>query len=154
MVRTLLITWDPVSTSRPWVPNLKWRHLLLVRAAAGSIRVSIDGNIDMWYNGELGSYPESAYGQSNPDFSDSDAWDHFSQLVWKGSTSVGCATQYCPTGTLAANFEGWYTVCNYQSAGTLSHIIQWETQLTAPGNMGGEYGVNVLPPLGHATVVS
>jgi len=93
---------------------------------------------DMWYNGELGAYPESGYGQDNPSFSDADAWDHFSQLVWKSSTSVGCATQYCPTGELAAGWEGWFTVCNYQVA----------------GNMGGEYGANVLPPLGHPTITA
>ena len=93
---------------------------------------------NMWYNGELNLFPASEYGKSNPDMSNFSGWGHFSQVVWKGTTQVGCATHYCKTGTpmFPSRTSGWYTVCNYKQA----------------GNMGGAYGTNVLKPLGKAVV--
>ncbi|KAL1866515.1 hypothetical protein Daus18300_006750 [Diaporthe australafricana] len=91
---------------------------------------------DMWYNGELNLYPSSAYGQSNPDFTNFEAWGHYSQIVWVGSTQVGCAAQYCAAGTMNPTMGAWYSVCNYYPA----------------GNVNGAYGKNVLPPTNQATV--
>lgn len=93
---------------------------------------------DMWYNSELPLYPDSGYGQSSPDMSNFEGWGHFSQVVWKGSTSAGCAAQYCPPGTMFDGMGAWFTVCNYFPA----------------GNMGGAYGDNVLRPLGKSTVTA
>jgi hypothetical protein len=71
----------------------------------------------MWYNGEVGLYPSSSYGQANPDFSNFEGWGHYSQMVWVGSTQVGCAAQYCPAGTMEPSMAAWYSVCNYYPAG-------------------------------------
>jgi hypothetical protein len=68
---------------------------------------------NMWYNGEVNSFLPSYYGQSSPDMSNFAAWGHFSQLVWKSSTTLGCATVFCPAGTMNPSFGMWYTVCNY-----------------------------------------
>ena len=75
---------------------------------------------NQWYNSELPLFDPSMYGQSDPDMSNFSSWGHFSQVVWKGTKSVGCATQFCDTGSpmFAAPFSGWYTVCNYGSPGT------------------------------------
>lgn len=87
------------------------------------------------YNGEINYYP--GYG-SEPDMSNFEKWGHYSQIVWKSTTGVGCYTQYCPGGL--ANTGGgvspYFTVCNYSPA----------------GNFGGEYGANVLQPGNMATV--
>ncbi|KAK2600785.1 hypothetical protein N8I77_010293 [Diaporthe amygdali] len=91
---------------------------------------------DMWYNGELNLYPSSAYGQANPDFTNFEAWGHYSQIVWVGSQQVGCAAQYCAPGTMNPTMGAWYSVCNYYPA----------------GNVNGAYGKNVLPPTNQATV--
>lgn len=92
------------------------------------------GVTDQWYNDEMENW--TYYGQSNPPSgSNLDAWGHFTQVVWKSSTKVGCYTAKCPAGTVLS-FPSWYTVCNY----------------SPPGNFGGEYAENVLPPLGHPTV--
>lgn len=89
---------------------------------------------DLMYNDEINYYP--GYG-GEPDMSNFHLWGHFSQIVWKSTTSVGCATQYCPGGL--ANTGGgvspYFTVCNY----------------SPPGNFGGQYGANVLAPLGQPT---
>lgn len=88
-----------------------------------------------WYNDEMENW--SFYGEDNPPSDSSlDAWGHFTQVVWKSSTKVGCATQKCAAGTIFS-FESWYTVCNYDP----------------PGNFGGEYGTNVLKPLGQSIAV-
>ncbi|KAL6697497.1 PR-1-like protein [Trichoderma pleuroticola] len=92
------------------------------------------GITDQWYNDEMENW--TFFGQSNPPSgSDLDKWGHFTQLVWKSSTKVGCYTAKCPAGTVLS-MPSWYTVCNYGP----------------PGNFGGEYAENVLPALGHPTV--
>lgn len=52
------------------------------------------------------------------------SYDHFTQLVWKGTTSMGCAYKDCSK-------EGWalYVVCEYDP----------------PGNVIGQRAANVLP---------
>lgn len=75
---------------------------------------------DQWYNGELPLFDPSMYGQDDPDMSNFSEWGHFSQVVWKGTQAVGCATVFCDSGSamFTAPFSGWYTVCNYGNPGT------------------------------------
>ncbi|KAK8104548.1 uncharacterized protein PG998_011581 [Apiospora kogelbergensis] len=101
----------------------------------GAINMAIH---DMWYNGELNLFSPSFYGESSPDMTNFEKWGHFSQLVWKESTSVGCQAQFCPKGTMNDGMDTWFMVCNYFPA----------------GNVGGAYGKNVLKPLGKAKVVA
>jgi len=56
---------------------------------------------------------------------------HFTQIVWKGTTSVGCAEVDCGKYPQPAG-RAWnkYIVCNYSD----------------PGNFGGRYKENVFPP--------
>lgn len=91
-----------------------------------------------WYNGEINDFLSSYYGEATPDMSNFEAWGHYSQVVWKASNSVGCASQYCASGTIFSGLASWYTVCNYKSA----------------GNVGGSYGTNIGKPLGKATVTA
>lgn len=72
---------------------------------------------DMWYNGEVNAYLPSYYGEATPDFSNFENWGHFSQVVWKASLQVGCATQFCAAGTIFSGFPSWYTVCDYSGPG-------------------------------------
>jgi hypothetical protein len=69
------------------------------------------------YNHEMPYYP-TPYGLDNPDTSNFGAWGHFSQIVWKGTTGVGCATSYCAT-LQGATFTNYFTVCNYYPPGKL-----------------------------------
>ncbi|CAO3565887.1 unnamed protein product [Mortierella alpina] len=72
--------------------------------------------IDGWYS-EVKFYQ---YG--NPGFSMQTG--HFTQVVWKGTKTVGCAKKFCP------NSNWTIYICNY----------------AAPGNMMGAFPKNVLPP--------
>ncbi|KAI5467875.1 CAP domain-containing protein [Mariannaea sp. PMI_226] len=91
---------------------------------------------EQWYNSEMPNW--SFYGQENPPAGmDLDLFGHFTQVVWEGSHEIGCATAWCPSGTMySGGMNAYFTVCNYQG----------------PGNYGGQYGKNVLPPLGHKRV--
>lgn len=87
------------------------------------------------YNDEIGLYP--GYG-GEPDMSNFHKWGHFSQIVWKNTQEVGCATVYCPGGlaNTGSNVSPYFTVCNYKPA----------------GNFAGQYGENVQRPNGMATI--
>nr|POE63174.1 protein pry1 [Quercus suber] len=74
--------------------------------------------IDAW------AAEESAYDWSHPGFSEGTG--HFTQLVWKNTTQVGCGAVQC--NSAAGNgAPGWFLVCEYSPA----------------GNVEGEYGDQV-----------
>ncbi|KAI0425388.1 CAP domain-containing protein [Xylaria sp. FL1042] len=102
--------------------------------AAGAVKMA---TTNMWYDGEFNSFLPSYYGQATPDMSNFEAWGHLSQLVWAGTTSIGCHAQFCARGTAYSNLDAWFTVCNYYP----------------PGNVGGAYAKNINPPKGDASVV-
>jgi hypothetical protein len=77
---------------------------------------------DMFYNGEVGYFADQ-YGKKNPDMDDFEKWGHFSQIVWAGTTHVGCATQDCSASGLSNTGGGvapYFTVCNYKTPGKLT----------------------------------
>lgn len=71
--------------------------------------------IEAWYD-EI-----DLYDYRNPIFGENTG--HFTQLVWKNSTYIGCGTKYCD------EYYGDYTICQY-----------W-----APGNYKGQFSSNVMP---------
>ncbi|EDO14674.1 hypothetical protein Kpol_282p1, partial [Vanderwaltozyma polyspora DSM 70294] len=67
-------------------------------------------------------YDEIAnYDYSNPGFSV--ATGHFTQLIWKDTTQVGCGIKYC------GDYYGDYIICSYNP----------------PGNYQGEFASEVEP---------
>jgi len=91
---------------------------------------------DQWYNSEVDLFPQ--YGAASPDMSNFHAWGHFSQVVWKDTDRIGCATQQCSGGVsgVGGNVPPHFTVCNYRKT----------------GNVMGFFDQNVLPSLNHPTV--
>jgi hypothetical protein len=87
------------------------------------------------YNGEMPKFT-GPYDTDTIDTSNFGAWGHFTQIVWKSTQQVGCATQYCPNGLQnAGGITPYFTVCNYYP----------------PGNIRGAYS-NVGAPLGQPIV--
>jgi hypothetical protein len=100
---------------------------------------------ELFYNGEVGFYdnlyvdlPEGTK-QSDPeaqveiDDTNFHEWGHFSQMVWKGTSEVGCATVDCSSKGLAntgGNVAPYFTVCNYLKRGMLKSILNcyWATR--------------------------
>ncbi|TVY30668.1 putative pathogenesis-related protein [Lachnellula hyalina] len=86
---------------------------------------------EAWYNGEVGDFP---FNVADITLDTSGLYNghdilHFSQVVWKDTVSVGCASATCGPDTVLgqASYDSVYTVCNYYPA----------------GNVGGEYITNV-----------
>jgi len=116
--------------------------------AAGAPADNITSIItELFYNGEIGNFA-GLYGQATPDNINDDAafdgYGHYTQIVWKGTTAVGCATVDCTgkgngpngLGNVASDVTPVFTVCNY----------------SPPGNYLGEFADNVGEPLGNPTI--
>lgn len=58
--------------------------------------VVADAITNSWYYGEAANMP---YGQDSPSISGPE-FLHFSQVLWKGTSHVGCATAQCAAGTI------------------------------------------------------
>jgi hypothetical protein len=54
---------------------------------------------------------ETKYPYDNPHFND--AWGHFTQMVWRNSSSVGCAVGHCPDNV---DFPGRFYCCECHGA--------------------------------------
>ncbi|KAK3726157.1 hypothetical protein LTR37_000305 [Vermiconidia calcicola] len=112
-----------------------WNHLTYVSGGGYGQNLGggadITGSVDMWYS-EAPNF-DPYYGQANPG-GDFGSYGHFTQMVWAYTTSLGCATFDCGSGKegVPNSATGDLTVCNY----------------FAGGNMGGFYGVYVLPESG------
>lgn len=65
------------------------------------------GITDGWYNNEIENY-NPYYGMDTPT-GDLEAYGHATQIIWKESKTVGCATFDCRGAQLGM----WFTVCNY-----------------------------------------
>lgn len=120
------LTWSPqlAVQSQSHVNQCQFVHSGTVgcgenMAETSSMSVSAAGN--MWYN------EASLFDYNNGGFSS--ATGHFTQMVWKGTTKIGCAMATCPGQTYGA--PNWsFVTCQYQ----------------AQGNVLGQFRVNVSPP--------
>jgi hypothetical protein len=63
-----------------------------------------DGITNQWYYGEAANV---IYNQNSPSISGPE-FLHFTQVVWKSTTTVGCATVQCGAGTIFS-YGSWYT---------------------------------------------
>ena len=72
-----------------------------------------------WYYGEVNNFLPKYYGLPTPDLAKFAGYGHFTQVVWSGSATVGCASRFCAAGTVFAGVESWFTVCNYVAPGTI-----------------------------------
>lgn len=133
--------------------------------AGGMSATNVSGTItELWYNAELPYFSE-LYGQPYPDMTYFEQYGHMTQIVWKGTASVGCATQYCPYGLAnAGGIEPYFTVCNYKDPGEFLFFRMRSVETRTPpgmgtlnadvfslfflGNMFGYYDQMVSPPQG------
>jgi len=114
------LTWSTElsATAQAWADGCIFKHSGAgENLAAGTGGLSIQAAIAMWTD------ESRDYDPSNPVAS------HFTQVVWKATTQLGCAFAICPAGSIfAAEFgPATYYVCHYNP----------------PGNVIGEFAQNV-----------
>ncbi|PNS20468.1 Repressed by EFG1 protein 1 [Sphaceloma murrayae] len=142
------IAWDDAlaATAKTIADTCQYGHSMNVdgggygqNIAAGIYGQEIGKVIsDMFYNGEVSAFGQQ-YGQATPNMDNFGTWGHFSQIVWKATTKVGCATTDCTGKAMNAalsNYGSVFTVCNYKVA----------------GNMQGAYGENIGESLQKPTI--
>eukprot|EP00927_Polykrikos_kofoidii_P045567 TRINITY_DN395_c0_g2_i1.p1 TRINITY_DN395_c0_g2~~TRINITY_DN395_c0_g2_i1.p1 ORF type:complete len:291 (-),score=34.46 TRINITY_DN395_c0_g2_i1:85-957(-) len=119
------LTWSDTlaSQSQQWADMCNWQHSdndAGENLWGGSASLNGESVTDSWYS-EI-----TAYNFNNPGKS-TGTIGHFTQVVWKDSTKIGCGFKKCPRlGTFAnANF----VVCEYLPR----------------GNIRGSFEANVLP---------
>lgn len=81
------------------------------------------------------------YDYNNPGFSEQTG--HFTQLVWKNTTAVGCGSKLCGT-------SGWFLVCEYWPRGNV--IGEFATMVGKQINGTGSGGSALRPRLGMDVV--
>ncbi|MBD1913481.1 MULTISPECIES: CAP family protein [unclassified Leptolyngbya] len=81
-----------------------------------------NGAVKSWYD------EVSKYDYGNPGFSPETG--HFTQVVWKGSTELGCGTAQGTATLNGTRYNAFYVVCQYAPA----------------GNVQGQFAENVLRP--------
>lgn len=127
------VTWDDnlAALAQQWVNGCKFEHSggslssdfgYGENLAAGTGEYPIADAVTSWVN------EGSTYDYNNPGFSMDTG--HFTQVVWKSTTAIGCAYQDCPNaGAVFPNYDGNWRIhsCMY----------------TPPGNMEGDYPNNV-----------
>lgn len=114
------MTWSDELTAlaKTWGDKCVWEHGGADGAgqnlAAGTGSQSAQSSVDMWMD------EEKDYDPANPNYS------HFTQVVWKASTELGCYQSKCSKlvdGTGNEVFPGFgdsvFTVCNYSPAGNV-----------------------------------
>lgn len=80
--------------------------------------------IDNWYN--EGADYTSYYGMASPPLPTPKEVLHFTQVVWKGTLTVGCASHFCPAGSPMGKLNSWFMVCNYGPEGKSSDLCEDE----------------------------
>ena len=81
-----------------------------------------NGAVSKWYS------EVKDYNYASPGFSSNTG--HFTQLVWKGSTQLGCGAAQGTATIEGTKYNAFYVVCQYAAA----------------GNMQGQFPDNVLQP--------
>jgi uncharacterized protein YkwD len=118
------LTWSAklAQVAQQWANSLRDKHCSFGHSggtygenlAAGSVGLlTPESVVAMWYD-EIAKY-------KFPNGGFSMATGHFTQVVWRGTTQVGCGVSHCN------NMDIW--VCEYDP----------------PGNWEGQYRENVLP---------
>ncbi|KAJ9130758.1 Cell wall protein PRY3 [Pleurostoma richardsiae] len=87
------------------------------------------GCVDAWGD------EREEYDFGDPGFSEDTG--HFTQLVWKNTTTVGCGRRLCGT-------SGWYLVCEYWPRGNV--IGEFKEEVGKQVNGTGSGGGAVRPP--------
>lgn len=116
------LTWatDLAAAAAKWAENCVWEHSQGKVGAFGE-NLAAGTNLGAAAAVKMWTDEASEYNPANPQYS------HFTQVVWKATTEVGCAVRTC--NNLLSGYSGAvnFHVCEYR----------------APGNVIGQFAENV-----------
>ncbi|KAI9890442.1 MAG: hypothetical protein M1814_003926 [Vezdaea aestivalis] len=124
-VTTLAWNTSLASSASAWSSGCVWKHSggpTGENLAAGFLNTT--AAVKAWGD------ERRLYDWRKPDFAEDTG--HFTQVVWKATSSVGCGRKLCSTDTT----PGWYVVCEY-----------WPS-----GNVIGDFEKNVLPQISKSDI--
>jgi uncharacterized protein YkwD len=138
------LVWDDdcASTAALAANTCQFEHYIPTGAGQGQNLFTVSGSAfnitagitESWYKGELP--PMLPYfGQKDIPEDVFHSVGHLTQMVWKGTTKVGCVSIDCGSSMVVGGTTSTmnkYTVCNYAPA----------------GNIAGRYALNVGAPVG------
>ena len=131
------LTWNPIAAevAQAWASQCMWMHNpnrsseydsmggsggVGENIAAGSPSQTVAGAVASWVN-EKANY---TYGTFPNTCAPGDDCGHYTQIIWKTTTSVGCAQVHCTTNSPFTDagpsnpFYQWdYSVCDYSPRG-------------------------------------
>ncbi|KAG8732860.1 hypothetical protein FRC11_010459 [Ceratobasidium sp. 423] len=116
------LTWadDLAAAAAKWAENCIWEHS---KGRVGKFGENLAAGTGLGAAAAVKMWTDevSEYNPANPQYS------HFTQVVWKATTEVGCAVRSC--NNLLSNYSGAvnYHVCEYRK----------------PGNVIGQFAENV-----------
>ncbi|KAH7107821.1 CAP domain-containing protein [Auriculariales sp. MPI-PUGE-AT-0066] len=130
------VTWDDnlAALAQQWVNGCTFEHSggsltsdfgYGENLAAGTGEYQIGDAVTSWVN------EQDKYDYNNPGFSMDTG--HFTQVVWKSTTAIGCAYADCPSSTGPFG-DGYGPTWRLHSC-----------MYTPPGNYADQYGDNVTP---------
>ncbi|BGP39085.1 hypothetical protein JCM10449v2_003023 [Rhodotorula kratochvilovae] len=115
------LTWNTklASTAQAWANKCVFEHGGGAAIGAGENLAAWSGSssdvsqgVQMWYN------EVSDYSFNNPGYSS--ATGHFTQMIWKGTTEIGCAVSKCaPLTGDGFSWNGYFYVCEYSAPGNI-----------------------------------
>ncbi|QRV75927.1 cysteine-rich Secretory family protein [Ceratobasidium sp. AG-Ba] len=107
-----LLTWDDglSASAADWANQCKFEHSQSGQNLAAGTGNPTPATAVGWWNDERGDYDPG-----NPQYS------HWTQVVWKSSSRLGCAMASCAPGTIFPDEYGVtsYFVCHYDPAGNV-----------------------------------
>ncbi|CAH2354595.1 protein Pry1p [[Candida] railenensis] len=111
--------------SKHQAPNLSWDKTVYEYAQAYADKYDCSGSLTH-SGGQYGENLACGYSDGpaavaawysegdNWDYSNANSYNHFTQVIWKSTTKLGCAIKDC-----SANNWGHYVICSYDTAGNI-----------------------------------
>ena len=144
------LSWDSSceSNARVAASRCDFKHFIPSGAGQGQNLFVVSGKAfnvtagisESWYRGELPPMMPW-FRKSNLPHNVFEEVGHLTQMVWKGTTKVGCVSLDCGNAMTVNGQKSTmnkFTVCNYAPA----------------GNVGGQYAINVAAPISSTDLVS